>query len=87
MDKKNIATLVGIAFIAIIIASIFSGVVFSSSKHRNLKAPVVQAIDSSFPDIKNDPTYNTVFNSKALDPTQLIKIGTSQNETPFNATQ
>lgn len=74
-----------IVFIAIIISSILSNAIFNPSKKRSASIPVVQPISSSFPDVKSDPTYNTIFNSQALDPTQLIQIGTSQSNTPFNS--
>jgi hypothetical protein len=85
VEKKNIPVLIVIAILAIVISSIASSKIFAT-KH-NAKAPVVQAIDSNFPDVKTDPTYQPIFNSNALDPTQLIQIGTSQNPTPFNASQ
>jgi hypothetical protein len=87
MDRKNIAALAVIAILAILISSVLSKMIFNSSKNHNLKVPVVQRIDSTFPDIKNDQNYKSVFNDKALDPTQLIQIGTGQNNTPFNVSQ
>jgi len=41
---------------------------------------VVPAISSSFP----SPSTQE-FNSGSIDPTQLITIGTSTNQTPFNS--
>jgi energy-converting hydrogenase Eha subunit A len=73
MKQKDIIVLVAIAFFAMIISSILANAIFSSSKHRNLKVPVVSSDDS----------LKSIFNDQALDPTQLIKIGTSQNQAPF----
>lgn len=85
MLRKDIAILVGIGLIAAIISSFVSGAIFNSGKARSTKVPIVSPITSTFPDIANDSDYKTVFNDKALDPTQLIKIGTSQNPQPFNS--
>jgi hypothetical protein len=83
MKQKDIAILVGIAFFAIIVSSILANAIFSSSKSHNLKVPVVQPISSDFPQVNSDANLKAIFNDQALDPTQLIKIGTSQNQTPF----
>jgi ABC-type uncharacterized transport system permease subunit len=83
MKQKDIIVLVAIAFFAMIISSILANAIFSSSKHRNLKVPVVQVISSDFPQVSSDDSLKSIFNDQALDPTQLIKIGTSQNQAPF----
>lgn len=87
MKQKDYLTLVVIAIVAIVFSSILSSKIFNSAKAHKLTAPTVQPISSDFPEIKNDPSYNSIFNSQALDPTQLIQIGTSQNTTPFNSSQ
>jgi hypothetical protein len=83
MKQKDIAIFVAIAVFAMIISSILANAIFSSSKSRNLKVPVVQSISGDFPQVSTDNNLKAVFNDQALDPTQLIKIGTSQNPTPF----
>ena len=87
MKQKDYMTLGIIIFIATIFSVILSGKIFSSTKNHDLKAPEVQEISSQFPDIKNDPAYNTVFNNNALNPTQLIQIGTNQNPATFNSSE
>jgi hypothetical protein len=47
--------------------------------------PVFQVISQSFPDFKNDPAYQLFLYQGALDPTQPIQIGNSQNSAPFNS--
>jgi hypothetical protein len=86
MKSKDIFSLIIIAFVATILSFLVSGKVFGASKHT-LKSPEVQAIDNSFPDLKNDPSYKSVFNSNALNPTQLIQIGTDTNPSSFNTGQ
>jgi hypothetical protein len=85
MKQKDYLTLGIIIFVAAVFSIILAGKIFGGavSKH-NLSAPDVQPISSNFPDIKNDPTYNSVFNNNALNPTQLIQIGTNQNPSTFN---
>jgi len=85
MNRKTIFSLAVIVIIAFVISSILSNAIFNPSKRRSATVPIVQPISSTFPDVKSDPNYKSVFNSQALDPTQLIQIGTSQNNTPFNA--
>jgi hypothetical protein len=83
MKQNDILAVVMIVVIATLFSSIVASKVFNSSGKHNLTAPEVQTIDGTFPDIKNDTAYNGVFNSKALDPTQLIQIGTSSNTSTF----
>jgi hypothetical protein len=88
VKQKDYLTLGIIVFVAGIFSIILSGKLFGgTASKQNLKSPVVQTISSSFPDMKNDSTYSSVFNSSALDPTQLIQIGTNQNPTSFNSSQ
>jgi hypothetical protein len=83
MKQKDIMVLATIVIVAAVFSIIVAGKVFNSSDKHKLTAPEVSSIDSSFPNIRDEPAYNTVFNDNAIDPTQLIKIGTSQNDTPF----
>jgi hypothetical protein len=85
MNRKTIMALVVIVIIAFIFSSFLSNAIFNPSKKRSASVPVIQPISSTFPDVKSDPNYKNVFNAQALDPTQLIQIGTSQNATPFNS--
>jgi hypothetical protein len=87
MKQKDLMTIAIIVIIATVFSTILANKLFNSSKHHNLKAAKVEPISSSFPDVKNDPTYKTFFNNEAIDPTQLIKIGTSKNDSPFTSDQ
>jgi hypothetical protein len=87
MKQKDIATLAVIAIVAVVFSSIISSKVFNNAKNHKLTAPQVQPISSDFPQVQTDQNYKSVFNAQALDPTQLIQIGTGQNPTPFNASQ
>ena len=85
MKRKDIATLVVVGIITAIFSAVVSMLLFSPPKH-DAKAPSVDVISNSMPDIKNDPDYNTIFNDSALDPTQPVQIGGNQNDTPFKVT-
>lgn len=85
MKRKDIFTLLVIGVVAAFLSSIIAGAVFNSSKQRKEKAPVVTPINKDFPAVANDSRYQAIFNPNALDPTQLIQIGTSQNPSPFNS--
>lgn len=85
MKQKDIVTLVLVGAITALFSVVVSMLVFSPPKH-DAKAPTVQPISNSMPDIKNDPSYNTIFNDKALDPSQPVEIGGNQNTAPFKVT-
>ncbi|MGH7157367.1 MAG: hypothetical protein ACREGG_04645 [Candidatus Saccharimonadales bacterium] len=87
MQRKELATVVTVAIASGLISLVIAGSLFNSPSQRTAKVPVVQAIQSSFPDVKNDPNYNFFLNESALDPTQPIQIGNSQNNTPFTNSQ
>jgi hypothetical protein len=87
MERKEIATLSVVAVVAALFSLIVAGALFNSPSKHTATALTVQPISSTFPDVKNDPNYNFYLNSNALDPTQPIEIGNSQNSTPFNGTQ
>lgn len=78
------AKLIVVAVVTGVISLIFSSMIFSSPKKHNLSAPQVEAIKTNFPDIHNDPAFNTFLNQNALDATQPVQVGNSQNNQPFN---
>lgn len=87
MRQKDIIILVGVGLIAMVISIIISGKIFTPPSNRSTKVPVVSPINSTFPDVHNDSNYQAFFNNNAIDPTQLINIGPSQNQQPFNNNQ
>ena len=82
MKRKEITVLVVVAVISGVVALVVSGFIFTGPNKRT-KVPEAEAVSSTFPDIKNDPAYQSFFNNRALDPTQPIQIGNSKNTTPF----
>jgi hypothetical protein len=85
MKRRDIVILIGVAVISGIFSLVLANALFSPKKLTQ-KVPVVQKISDSFPDVKNDPTYNSFLNDKALDLTQPVQIGPhNQNQKPFNS--
>ena len=84
MKRKDIMMLVVVALITGIISLLITNVIFSTPKDRGAKVPTVGVMPTALPDVKNDPAYKAFLNSNAIDPTQPVQIGNSQNSTPFN---
>lgn len=82
MKQKDIASLVLIAGIAAIFSYAISKVIFKGA-YEKVTVPVVEPLSADFPQIKGDPNYKVIFYDGALDPTQLIQIGNTQNNQPF----
>jgi hypothetical protein len=59
----------------------------SPKPDKKSKVPTAENISTSFPDVKNDPTYNSIFNASALDPALPIKVDSNQQTQPFNGSQ
>lgn len=80
MKRKDLIVIGVTVFVAGLVSYfICSKFLFSGSSH-NQTVEVVEAITSDFslPD-------KTIFNSDAIDPTQLIQIGPNSNDQPFTA--
>ena len=78
MKQKDIALILAIAVCSAILSLIIGRLVFAAPKDRQQKVEVVDKISTEFtiPDSK-------YFNSKSINPTQLIKIGENVNASPF----
>ena len=72
-----------IGFVAALFSLLIAGAIFKTNPQAT-KVPVVDALSPSFPDVKNDSTYQSFLNENALDPTQPIQIGNTKNSNPFN---
>lgn len=79
MKQKDLALIIMVAAIAAFISFFASRLLFQSGGNRQQKAEVVDAISTDF-----QPPSSKYFNAKSIDPTQLITIGNSNNNNPFN---
>ena len=80
MKQKDIALIIVIVFVSAVVSLFASKAIFSSPKNRQQEVEIVQPITADFP--QPDSSY---FNSGAIDPTQLIKVGQNSNTNPFSA--
>jgi hypothetical protein len=83
MKHKDLIIIGLTAFLAAILSFVISGILFGSPKKNPIKVPVVDKIEPTFPQVKTDTNYTSFFNNQALNPTQLIQIGGSSNNQPF----
>jgi hypothetical protein len=68
-----------IAAIAAFVSFFVSKLLFQSGDKREQKAEIVDVINTDF-----QAPSSKYFNAQSIDPTQLIKIGDSNNSNPFN---
>ncbi len=80
MKKKDMPLIIISVFIGAVLSLILSNLIFGNTKNYKESVEVVDVITSEFNIPKKDDMY---FNSKSIDPTQLIRIGGSNNEQPF----
>lgn len=80
MKQKDIALVLVVVFVSVVLALVVSRMLFSSPKSRQQKAEIVDVIS---PEFSLPPTK--YFNGKAINPTQQIRIGDSNNPNPFNS--
>jgi hypothetical protein len=85
MKQKDVATLIAAAVVSLMFALILGMIIFKGAAKKS-QVPTAETINTSFPDVRNDPTYNSIFNSSALDPAQPIKVD-NNNSQPFSGTQ
>ena len=83
MKRKELLIIGATGFLAAIISFVVCGAIFGSPKKNPIKVPVVEKIDPSFPQVQTDTNYTSFYNAQALNPTQLIQIGGSNNNQPF----
>jgi hypothetical protein len=83
MKQKEMITLIAAGGMCAMFAIILSFLIFKGPDKKS-KVPTAENISTSFPDVKNDPTYNSIFNASALDPALPIKVDSNQQTQPFN---
>jgi hypothetical protein len=79
MKQKDIILIIVVVFISGVLSLVISNSLISSSKNRGVRVEVVDAISAEFP-LPSD----RYFNANSFDPTQLITIGSNNNQKPFN---
>lgn len=79
MKQKDLTVIIVIVFISAVLSFVASRALFASSSSRQQQVDIVPSISATFP--TPDATY---FNNSAVDPTQLIQVGTNNNTNPFS---
>lgn len=82
MKRKDIATIVVIAIVSAVVAFTLSKLFFGTTGDKAQRAEVVDAVSTEFK--QPDPRY---FNANAVNPTQMIRIGSTNNQNPFGSAQ
>lgn len=78
MKQKDIALIIVVVVISGIISYLLSNMLITNDENRSTEVEVVEAITSEL----TEPSTN-YFNEKAINPTQLILIGDSDNPQPL----
>jgi hypothetical protein len=86
MKRKELVIIVAVALVTAIISMLISGALFGNPNKNPIKVPEVDKISADFPSPDNDETYAKIYNLNAINPTQLIRIGTGNNSIPFQET-
>lgn len=74
MKQKDIATIVVVALIAGIMSFVITGMVFGKQSELKTEVEVVEPISAELPEVDN-----RYFNENSINPTQIIRIGSNQN--------
>lgn len=83
MKNKNISvSQIVTAAVAVLLAIILAGLLVKGAAPAQVAA--VPVVPANFPDVSNNSRFSNFLNSAALDPTQAVPIGNSQNNSPFN---
>ena len=78
IKQKDIILIAIVIIFAGVVSVLISNFFFAPDTGKNLKAEIVERITSDF-----QPPDPEVFNNDAINPTQLIEIGDSNNTQPF----
>lgn len=87
MKRKDIGTILIVAFISVVFSLILSDKLFDDPADRKTEVEVVQPISSEFPTPSTDTRFKKYFNDQSINPTKLIQIGDGSNNNPFNDEQ
>jgi hypothetical protein len=77
MKKKDLALIIVVIVLAAILSTVASKFLITAKK-SGLTAETVEKLNASF-----NPPDDSIFNSNAINPTKLIRIGDSTNPSPF----
>lgn len=79
MKQSDIAMVILVASLTLLVSFVIGGRLINSPNVRTTEVERVVSISADFP----VPDTTTIFNEDAINPTQLIQIGNSNTEQPF----
>lgn len=82
MKQKDYLLVVVIGIVSVVFSLVISNLVIASPEKFQQEAYTVDKISDDFSEV--DKRF---FNENSINPTQLIRIGESMNQEPFNSSQ
>ena len=79
MKQNEIALIIFIVVISLFFSYFIGNTIFKPAEGRSAEVEIVNLIDTEFP-----IPDKQVFNAKAINPTETIKIGNSNTDNPFS---
>ncbi len=79
MKQKDILYLVAAVVFGVVMSLVIAKFTFSNSSNLSQQVDVVPSISTDF-----QAPNSAYFNNQSIDPTQIINIGPSSNNQPFN---
>lgn len=79
MKQKDILIIVAVAIFGVIVALILSNMIFVNAKAKSQEVEKIDAITAEF----KDEAVKKYVNSEAVNPSQLIEVGQTDNKDPF----
>lgn len=83
MKPNDRNTIIVVTLISAFAAFFLAKLLIGNPADKQVKVEVVPVISAEF----KRPVSGSIFNDQAVNPTQLIKIGESNNTKPFQASQ
>lgn len=85
MKRNDLSLIILIVIVTGLFSLLASKLIFKSPASQGILVPeLTPVVSPDMPDVKTDPVYQLIFNKKALDPSLPVKIGGSNNASPFN---
>lgn len=78
IKQTDIAMLVLVTALSLVIAYLLGGAIINSPESRSTPVEIAIPISAEFPEVDT-----RIFNADAINPTELIKIGDSNTDNPF----
>jgi hypothetical protein len=78
MKQSDIAILILVVSFSLLISFFVGNALFASPEDRSKAVPIIQPISNTLSEVDA-----TIFNKKAINPSENIKVGDSDSQQPF----